>query len=78
MKNRTGKIIDSQNEVGGYRTTKSGPPPADSDRDGLPDAWETKHGFNPQDAADGNQDADSDGYANLEEFLNSTDPQKKD
>jgi hypothetical protein len=57
------------------------PPPAsgakalaDSDGDGMPDAWETAHGFNPQDPSDGSADADGDGYTNLEEYLNRTDP----
>jgi pectate lyase len=75
--NGTGKIIDSQNEVGGYPEYKSGPAPSDADDDGMPDEWETKHGFARR-AADNNQDADGDGYTNLEEFLNSTHPRKKD
>ncbi|HAK97112.1 MAG TPA: hypothetical protein DCM87_19505 [Planctomycetes bacterium] len=28
-------------------------PPADSDHDGMPDAWETAHGLAPEDAAGG-------------------------
>ncbi len=49
-----------------YRTAE---PPADSDHDGMPDAWETKALTNPQDQADGNSDRDGDGYTNLEEYL---------
>ena len=41
----------------------------DSDRDGMPDTWETAHGLNPKDPADRNGDKDSDGYTNLEEWL---------
>ncbi|MBA7599315.1 hypothetical protein ES703_06347 [subsurface metagenome] len=78
VKNGTGKILDSQNEVGGWPEYKSGPVPADGDNDGMPDEWEAKNGLNPRDAADGNSDADSDGYTNIEEFLNSTDPKAKD
>ena len=48
----------------------NGTPPADSDHDGMPDEWENAHGLDPQNAADGNQDADGDGYLNIEEFLN--------
>ena len=45
--------------------------PVDSDHDGMPDAWEKAHGLNPNDASDGNQDWNGDGYTNLEKYLNS-------
>ena len=45
----------------------------DSDRDGMPDAWELAHGLNPDDALDGNQDSNGDGYTNVEDFLNQVD-----
>lgn len=35
----------------------------------LSNDWETTHGLNPNDDADGNQDRDGDGYTNLEEYL---------
>ncbi|HZZ27558.1 MAG TPA: PEP-CTERM sorting domain-containing protein [Pirellulales bacterium] len=41
----------------------------DSDGDGMPDAWEAAHGLNPN-VADNNGDFDSDGYTNLEEYIN--------
>jgi hypothetical protein len=41
----------------------------DSDKDGMPDVWEVAKGFNPN-FNDSAQDADNDGYTNLEEFLN--------
>jgi hypothetical protein len=46
----------------------------DSDVDGMPDAWETAHRLNPNDASDGPVDADKDGYTNVEEFLYNLDP----
>jgi hypothetical protein len=46
----------------------------DRDGDGLPDAWESAHGLNPDDPADAARDADGDGRTNLEEFLSGTDP----
>ena len=49
----------------------SGTPPVDTDHDGMPDSWETLHGFNPNDPSDGPLDADADGYTNVEEYLNS-------
>jgi len=41
----------------------------DTDQDGMPDTWETAHGLQPA-TADNNGDFDSDGYTNLEEYLN--------
>jgi hypothetical protein len=43
---------------------------ADTDHDGMPDAWETAQGFNPNDATDRNGDKNSNGYTNVEEYLN--------
>jgi len=63
-------IIDSQEDVGGWPELKSLPAPADSDRDGMPDAWETKKDLNPNDATDGNK-VETDGYTMLEKYLNS-------
>jgi pectate lyase len=41
----------------------------DTDRDGMPDSWELEHGLDPG-AADNNGDFDTDGYTNLEEYIN--------
>lgn len=71
-----GSIIDSQQQVGGWPELKSATPPADSDNDGMPDAWERLHRLNPNDPSDGPADKDKDGYTNLEEYLNNTDPGK--
>src|SRR5688572_28256333 len=40
----------------------------DTDNDGMPNAWELSHGLNPNLASPG--DFDSDGYSNVEEYLN--------
>ena len=42
----------------------------------MPDAWEKTHGLNPADADDSRIDLDNDGYTNIEEYLNRTDPTK--
>jgi pectate lyase len=70
-------IIDTPADVGGWPAYTAESIPADRDRDGLPDDWETKHGCSATDASDANRDADGDGYTNLEEFLNGTPPQTK-
>lgn len=69
VRDRTGKQIDSQRDVGGWPELKSLPAPLDSDNDGMPDDWERKHGLDPKNAADGNADHNGDGYTNLEEWL---------
>ncbi len=67
-------LINSQSAVGGWPELRSLPAPEDSDHDGMPDAWERKHGLDPGKPEDGAQDADGDGYTNLEEYLNSIAP----
>lgn len=49
-------------------------PYADNDGDGMPDEWERIFGFEPLLPDDGNMDLDGDGYTNVEEFLNATEP----
>lgn len=73
---KTGKcgIIDSQADVGGWPALKSLAAPADTDHDGMPDEWEKRYGLDADDPSDGAKDADSDGYTNVEECLNGTDP----
>lgn len=67
---RTGAIINSPEEVGGWPVLTSLEAPADGDHDGMPDDWETSMDLNPGDPADRNLDPDGDGYTNLEEYLN--------
>jgi len=74
VKNRTGKIINDEEEAGSWPELKSAKPPKDSDQDGMPDNWEKRYGLNPKNPADRNNDPDKDGYTNLEEFLNNTTP----
>jgi hypothetical protein len=47
---------------------------ADTDGDGLPDAWEIERGLSPIDAADAQADSDGDGMANGQEYAAGTDP----
>jgi hypothetical protein len=50
----------------------------DRDGDGMPDAWELAHGFNPDDPSDAARDADGDGLTNAEEYEAGTDPRDAD
>lgn len=72
-----GHIINSQNDVGGWPAYENGEAKPDGDNDGMPDEWESKYKLDAA-KADNNDDADKDGYTNLEEYLNSTDPTKED
>jgi pectate lyase len=73
--NGTGRIIDSQDQVGGWPQYATAEAPKDSDQDGMPDEWEIKNGLNPKDAADAAFDNDEDGYTSIEEYINKTPPQ---
>ena len=69
-----GKLITNENELPiGVPTAWSwfkGTKPADSDGDGMPDAWESANQLNPNDASDAMRIADN-GYANIENYINS-------
>ncbi|MGC4094437.1 MAG: thrombospondin type 3 repeat-containing protein [Polyangiaceae bacterium] len=65
--------IDSEADAGGFESfpTVTRPTGWDTDNDGIPNAWETAHGLNPNDASDGNGTKLSKiGYTNLEMYLN--------
>ncbi|MCK5103703.1 MAG: hypothetical protein KAR17_12855, partial [Cyclobacteriaceae bacterium] len=69
----SGKVIDSQSEVGGWDNyaTINRPGNWDTDSDGMPDEWEKQNGLNTKDPNDRNGDCNGDGHTNLEEYLNS-------
>lgn len=71
VRERTGRIVDSHSEVGGWPEYPSEPPPKDADEDGMPDGWEIAHGLDPLSAADAQLDRNGDGYTNIEEYVNS-------
>jgi hypothetical protein len=70
VRDRSGRIIDSQTQVGGWPDLAPGTPWTDSDGDGMPDDWERAQGLDPADAADGRADRNGDGWTNLEDWLN--------
>jgi hypothetical protein len=71
---KSGKMWTDQNATGltnsGYGTLAGGTAPVDTDKDGMPDAWETKYGLNPNDPADATGDFDKTGYTNIEKYIN--------
>ena len=62
-------IITDPRQMGGYPEYK-GEPYVDTDKDGMPDAWEEQNGLNPNDASDANGDCTGDGYTNIEKYIN--------
>lgn len=64
-------LIDTQEAVGGWPALVTLDAPADSDNDGMPDAWEDANGLNKYDPSDA-QSVTVDGkYPNMEAWLNS-------
>jgi pectate lyase len=59
--------LNDESQVGGYPPLAAGTACADSDGDGMPDAFEASTGL-----TDAKADADGDGYTNVEEYLNGT------
>ena len=80
---RTGTFVNgvNANGVGGFPsiswpTLIAGTAATDNDNDGLPDAWENLYFGNTSRGAatDSKGDLDADGYTDLEEYLNGTNP----
>ncbi|MHC4070743.1 MAG: pectate lyase family protein [Planctomycetota bacterium] len=71
-------IIASQTDVGGWPKLLSTQPQEDVDADGMPDEWERR--FSPKGdlSLQNSLDLDGDGYTNMEEYLNQTNPTKND
>ncbi|KAH7100260.1 pectin lyase-like protein [Auriculariales sp. MPI-PUGE-AT-0066] len=72
---KVGALISDENTatIGGPGPITGGTAPTDTDNDGIPDAWETANGLNPNDASDSMKIA-SNGYTNLENYVNSLVP----
>lgn len=72
-------FINTENDVKyadgttGLPVLTSGTAPTDTDKDGMPDAWETANGLNPNSSSDGKlYTLDSKGfYTNVEVYINS-------
>jgi len=71
-------IIASQTDVGGWPELLSTQPQQDIDADGMPDEWERRFSPNRDLSLQGSLDLDGDGYTNVEEYLNQTNPIKNE
>lgn len=63
-------IIDSQADVGGWPELAAGTPDVDTDKDGIPDEWESKNMLDPNLASDGSKIKLGTPYTYLEIYLN--------
>lgn len=61
---------DAPADWSAWPTLNTATAPVDTDGDGMPDEWEKANGLDPSDSSDGKL-AGSDGYTNLERYLNS-------
>src|SRR5262245_4140931 len=70
-----GEIISDESAppINGPGPVAGGRAPADTDRDGMPDAWEIAVGLDPN-TPDHNGDADGNGYTNIEDYINGLAP----
>lgn len=64
-------IIDSPSQVGGWPDLKKGIKNPDTDRDGIPDKWETLKKLDPKNSSDNRLFTLDKNYTNLEVYLNS-------
>ena len=67
----TNGIINSQEDVGGWPVLQAGKALKDTDGDGMPDDWESKHGLNPKSTSDASAYTLNEDYTNIEVYLNS-------
>ena len=78
VKQHKGKIINHPRQVGGWPILQSADPYPDSNNNGMPDEWEKQYGLDLNDTTSGNRDTDGDGYTEIEEYLNGTNPATRD
>ena len=69
VRDRSGGIINTEQDVGGWPVLAPGSAAPDSDDDGMPDAWEVKRGLNPKKADGAALAKDGSGWTNLELWL---------
>ena len=66
--------VDDPSDFVGVPHLAQGGACADSDGDGMPDEFESRYGLDPDDGSDASRDPDGDGFTNIEEYVNGTEP----
>ena len=67
---KKGAFIANEDDLGGIGSVAGGAPPSDTDKDGIPDAWEIENGLNPK-SNDASAYTLGGGYTNIEHYINS-------
>ncbi len=75
-KNGTAGIINDPKDAGGWPVYQQAVAAADTDKDGMPDAWEVKNNLNPNDPGDAAKFNLSKIYTNIEMYINGLVPGK--
>lgn len=70
VRQRSGRLINNEAEVGGITSFQYSLPLADKDHDGLPDKFGLRNNFDFDSTLDGRLDSNNDGKTNIEEFIN--------
>ena len=65
-----GAFIANEEDVGGIGNVAGGVAPTDTDKDGMPDEWETANGLNPS-TNDASAYTLGGGFTNIEHYINS-------
>jgi hypothetical protein len=73
VRDRSGTLIDTQEDVGGWPELRGGEAPVDTSGDGMPDEWKLKHGLDPE-KSEAHEDLSGDGYTNIEAYIHGFDP----
>jgi len=69
VSNGTGKLINTQSQVGGWPELNIADKPLDSDFDGMPDEWENEFGLNSNDPTDAKAVSLVTGHTNLDVYM---------
>ena len=65
--------VEDANHNGTFDSGETNPCNRDTDNDGMTDGWEVQYNLNPM-VDDASEDADGDGYTNIEEYRGLSDP----
>ena len=69
VRDGSGQLIDKPSEVGGWPELNGETTIVDSDKDGIPDAWENKYGMDPNNVLDASKITLVTGHINIDVYF---------